>query len=182
MSRNTKCPADIEQGIKRLHFHQGLNYRYASWQPVESRGIPPTTRPPYYGQIMVAEAIGKSNDTRVVNIPLSEDTESAYAIYNGQRLSKLVVTNLRAFNQTTGDRPHRTYQFNVPAQHERARIERLNGPGSDAIGNITFGGVSYDHALGEGKPVRRHAHQETRVIDGVLEIEVPDSSAVLVRL
>jgi hypothetical protein len=150
-----KQATDIEQGIKRLQFHQGLNYRYASWQPIESKGLPPTTRPPYYGQIMVASAIGQSKDTRIVNIPLSEDTESAYAIYNGDQLSKLVVTNLRAFNQTTLDRPHREYKFHVPAQYRSARVESLIGPGSDALDNITFGGISYDHALNEGRPVQR---------------------------
>lgn len=33
----------IDQGIKRLQFHQGLDYRYASWQPIESKELPPTT-------------------------------------------------------------------------------------------------------------------------------------------
>ncbi|KAK4867853.1 hypothetical protein LT330_007512 [Penicillium expansum] len=169
-------------GIKRLQFHQGLNYRYASWQPIESKGVPPTTRPPYYGQVMVASAIGQSKDTRIVNIPLSEDTESAYAIYNGDRLSKLVVTNLRAFNQTTSDRPHREYTFHVPTQHKSAMIERLIGPGSDALDNITFGGISYDHGLKEGKPVQQHANEETRIVNGLLTITVPDSSAVLLTL
>lgn len=45
---------------------------------------------------MVASAMGQSKDTCIVNIPLSEDTESAYAIYNGDQLSKLVVTNLNS--------------------------------------------------------------------------------------
>ncbi|KAF4770442.1 hypothetical protein HAV15_013029 [Penicillium sp. str.  len=169
-------------GIKRLQFHQGLNYRYASWQPIESKGLPPTTRPPYYGQIMVASAIGKSNNTRIVNIPLSEDTESAYAIYDGDQLSKLIVTNLRAFNQTTPDRPHREYEFHVPTQHKSARIERLIGPGSDALDNITFGGISYDHALNGGKPVQQNMNEKTRIKNGLLTIVVPDSSAVLLTL
>ncbi|KAJ5827378.1 hypothetical protein N7447_004141 [Penicillium robsamsonii] len=62
----------FEQGITRLQFHQGPNYQYASWQPIESKGIPATTRPPSYGQLMVASAIGKSKNTRIFSIPLSE--------------------------------------------------------------------------------------------------------------
>lgn len=131
---------------------------------------------------MVASAIGQSKDTRIVNIPLSEDTESAYAIYNGDQLSKLVVTNLRAFNQTTSDRPHRKYEFHVPAQYKSARIERLIGPGSDALDNITFGGISYDYALNGGKPVQQNMNEETRIQNGLLTILVPDSSAVLLTL
>ncbi|KAJ6143039.1 hypothetical protein N7471_002492 [Penicillium samsonianum] len=95
-------------GIKRLHFHQELSHRYALWQPIESNGLPPATRPPHYGQIVVTSAIGQSENTLIVNIPLSEDTESAYPIYNGDRLSKLVVTNMRAFNQTKSDRAGNT--------------------------------------------------------------------------
>jgi hypothetical protein len=122
-------------------------------------------------------------NTRIVNIPLSEDTESAYAIYDGKRLSKLVVVNLRAFNQTTsGNRRRRDYRFHVPGQHRGAKIERLIGPGSNALDNITFGGISYDCALNEGKPVHQHSNQQTRVRDGMLSINVPDSSAVLTTL
>lgn len=170
--------------MRRLHFHQGLNYRYASWQPIESKGVAPTTRPPYYGQIMVANAIGNSDNIRIVNIPLVEDTESAYAIYDGKRLSKLVVTNLRAFNQTTtGTRPHRAYSFHVPVRYRSAKVERLIGPGSDALVDITFGGISYDYALRRGLPVPVHGLEEVaRVRDGVLAVEVPDSSAVLLSL
>ncbi|KAJ5186261.1 hypothetical protein N7449_011025 [Penicillium cf. viridicatum] len=29
--------------VHRLQFHQGLNYRYASWQTIESKELPPTT-------------------------------------------------------------------------------------------------------------------------------------------
>lgn len=175
---------NFDQGMSRLHFHQGLNYRYASWQPIESKGVAPTTRPPYYGHIMVANAIGQSKNTRIVNIPLGEDTESAYAIYDGKRLSKLVVTNLRAFNQTTTEtRPHRAYSFQVPARHRSAKVERLIGPGSDALVNITFGGISYDYALRRGMPVPVHGLEEVAgVRDGVLAVKVPDSSAVLLTL
>jgi hypothetical protein len=66
----------------------------------------------------------------------------------------LVLTNLRAINQTTASRPH-------------------------TLGNITFGGISYDHALNEGKTVRLHSNKTTRIEKGVLTVNIPDSSAVL---
>ncbi|KAJ5957508.1 hypothetical protein N7501_011787 [Penicillium viridicatum] len=90
----------------------------------------------------------------------------------------MVVTNLRASNQTTSDRPYREYRFHVPAQHKSARIERLIGPGSDALDNITFG-ISYDHALNWGKLAQQHTNEETRIKNGLLTIVVPDSSAIL---
>ncbi|KAJ6131215.1 hypothetical protein N7523_001675 [Penicillium sp. IBT 18751x] len=167
--------------FKRLHFHQGLNYRYASWQPIESESEPPTTRPPYYGQIMVASAIGHTENAHVVNIPLSEDTEAAYAIYNGKKLSKIVALNMRAHNATTtGTRPSREYKFNVAGQ-SHAKVERLIAPGSDSLEGVTFGGVSYDYSKRKGMPVVVDQKEEIlRVESGVLSVNVPDSSAVLV--
>ncbi|KAJ5653850.1 hypothetical protein N7490_000853 [Penicillium lividum] len=167
--------------INRLHFHQGLNYRYVSWQPIASEGEPPATRPPYYGQIMVASAIGHSKDTRVVNIPLSEDTESAYAIYDGDKLSKIAVVNMRAYNATnTGSRPNREYKFKAAGNHH-AKVERLTAPGSDSLENVTFGGVSYDYFRKSGMPfVIDKIEEDLSVESGILTVDVPDSSAVLV--
>lgn len=171
------------QNIKRLHFHQGLNYRYASWQPILGKGQPPTTCPPYYGQIMVAAALGQQQDARIVNIPLSEDTESAYAIYNGDRLSKLAVVNLRAFNQTSSTRPSKQYQFQVPNSYRQGKVERLIAPGSDSLKGITFSGTSYDYDRKEGRPVVVDSKKEVvSVENGVLSVDVPDASAVLVSL
>ncbi|GLI73358.1 hypothetical protein PoHVEF18_001575 [Penicillium ochrochloron] len=170
--------------IKRLHFHQGLNYRYASWQPIASMGQPPKTRAPYYGQIMVASVIGSAQDTRIANIPLSEDTEAAYGIFHGEELAKLVVLNLRAYNQTASrNRPSREYEFKVPNHFKKAKVDLLSAPGSDSVESITFGGVSFDYELLEGKPVVVGEKEDTVTIDhGVLRISVADSSAVLLTL
>lgn len=172
------------QNIKRLHFHQGHNYRYASWQPIPGKGQPPTTRPPYYGQIMVASALGRTRNARVVNIPLDKETESAYGIYDGDRLSRLAIVNMQAFNQTsTGIRPRKEYTFEVPGHHRNAKVERLIAPGSDATNQVTFAGMSYDHDLAKGQPVVVGPKAEPVMIeDGVLRIDVPDSSAVVVTL
>ncbi|KAJ5489322.1 L-xylulose reductase [Penicillium diatomitis] len=170
--------------IKRLHFHQGLNYRYTSWQPILSKRNPPKTRPPYYGQIMVASAIGKGHDTRIVNIPLQGDRESAYAVFNGTQLSKLVVINLQAYNQSaTLNRPSKDYRFKLPSHVKEAKVERLSAPGSDSTGSVTFGGVSYDYDLLEGNPVAVHELEGPVHVDHeTVRISVPDSSAVLLTL
>lgn len=134
---------------------------------------------------MVASALGYSNNARIVNIPLDTETESAYAIYNGDRLSKLAIVNMQAFNQTsTGARPSKEYNFRVPDRSRTsAKVERLIAPGSDATDGVTFGGVSYDHDLGKGRPVVVGRREEAVFIkNGVLSVGVPDSSAVVVSL
>lgn len=131
---------------------------------------------------MVAKALGHSPKNRIVNIPLDGDLEAAYGIYDGGKLSKLVVLNLNAFNQsTTAARPSRQYGFRVPGH--RAKIERLNAPGSDSVSNVTFAGISYDYDLGKGKPVTVGSSEEIAFVhDSVLNVQIPDSSAALLTL
>jgi hypothetical protein len=133
---------------------------------------------------MVAASLGHSESPRIVNIPLHEDTEAAYGIYDGDKLSKLVVVNLNAFNQSTSTgRPSRKYEFKVPGHYRQATVERLMAPGSDALTNITFGGVSYDYDLKQGRPFTVDWKKERAEIQGaMIQVDVPDSSAVLLSL
>lgn len=129
---------------------------------------------------MVASAIGQAEDVRVVNVPLGRDTEAAYGIYQGDKLAKLVVLNLEAFNQTAqSPRNIREYRFRVPGA-KSAKVERLTAPGSDSTGNITFGGVSYDYSLARGRPTHLNSTKETVAVrDGLLRAKVPASEAIL---
>ena len=173
------------KNIKRLNFHQGTSYRYASWQPILNKGIGPTTKPPYYGQIMVATALGRSENMRIRNIPLSGHSEAAYALFDDSKLSKLVVLNMEAFNSTSDadSRSSQEYKFKVSGNSKSANVLRLIAPGSDVENNVTFGGVSYDYELEKGNAVVLDDTEETvEIEDGVLSITVPDSSAVLVTL
>lgn len=135
---------------------------------------------------MVASVLGHSNDARIVNIPLDAETESAYAIYNGDQLSKLAIVNMQAFNQTsTSTRPSKEYKFSVPGHNRTiAKVGRLIAPGSDATDRVIFGGVSYDHNLAKGRPVVFFFFREETVLiqDGVLAVSIPDSPAVVVTL
>jgi hypothetical protein len=130
---------------------------------------------------MVASVLGKTQDTRIVNIPLSGDTEAAYGIYNGNKVSKVVALNLREHNATSKEnRPSQQFKFHVPGQH-RANIERLTAPGSDSATGVTFGGISYDYARNNGLRVIVDGRKENLdVEDEVLSVDVPDSSAVLI--
>ena len=174
-----------EHNIRRLHFHQGTDYRYGSWQPISHKGLPVATRPPYYGQVMVAKALGRSEQMRIKNLALEGDTEAAYALFDGERLARVVVLNMQTFNSSTaGERPSKNYRFRVPsataATGSRVKVERLMAAGSDAEDGTTFGGVSYDYNLQQGKPVVVDDKKEAvDVEDGVVAVDVPDSSAAL---
>lgn len=135
---------------------------------------------------MVAHALGNSNSTRLANIPLSGDTESTYAVYHNNALSRLVTLNLEAWyaNSTTA-RPSKEYTFHIPGRYTTANVLRLMGPGADARSNLTFGGVSYDYELGGGKPVvldEMRKKERVSVKDGMVRVEVPSSSGVVLIL
>ena len=65
-------------------------------------------------------------------------------------------------------------------------VRRLMANGSDAISGITFDGYSYNFELDDGKPVLLGNVTRGEVLkvgrDGVLSLDVPWSSAVLLDL
>lgn len=135
---------------------------------------------------MVAHALGNSNSTRLVNIPLQGDTESAYAVYHNDALSRLVTLNLEAWNSnSTTPRPSKEYTFRVPGRYTTTNVLRFMGAGADVRSNLTFGGVSYDYELGGGKPVvvdEMGKKERVGVKDGMVRVEVPASSGVVLVL
>lgn len=63
-------------------------------------------------------------------------------------------------------------------------MRRLIANGSDAVAGVTFDGFSYDFELNGGLPVRQGNVTSGETVDvgreGLLEIDVPWSSAVIV--
>ncbi|GJC84925.1 beta-glucuronidase [Colletotrichum liriopes] len=158
------------QGIKRNHMHMGTDYRYQSWQPVNTDTTAIGTKAPYYGNIAIAAFLAppKSSDpVSVAHIPLQggDEQSAAYAAYHGDTLARLIVINMHAYNSTingTGTTPNPNpksrkdfaYSFEVPWDAGLANVRRLRANGSDAITGITWDGWSYNHELDEGKPVK----------------------------
>ncbi|RAH44126.1 glycosyl hydrolase family 79 C-terminal domain-containing protein [Aspergillus brunneoviolaceus CBS 621.78] len=184
------------QNIRRTHMHQGRDFRYASWQPVNTNRTTIGTKAPYYGNVMVAAMLhggegGEKDDVQIANLPLKRDTEAAYAAYVNGGLARIAVINLVEFNYTgstttgSSQRPNASYVFQVPssAAGTTVSVQRLIANGSDAITGITWDGLSYNYELNNGKPVRlaNITAGETVSVsrDGTVSIEVPYSSAAL---
>jgi hypothetical protein len=169
--------------------HQGTNYRYASWQPIETNSTSIGTKAPYYGNAMVAAMLsGKGGDrVQVVNLPLAGETEAAYAAYVNGQLSRIAVINMQEYNSTEASRGSATYQFSVSETSKKSlSLQRLLADGSDAISGITWDGWSYNYELKGGKPVRLSniTIGETVSADsnGVVQLEVPFSSAAILNV
>ncbi|KAI4864979.1 glycoside hydrolase family 79 protein [Hypoxylon rubiginosum] len=186
-------------GIGRVHFHMGTDYRYASWQPVATGKTALGTKPPYYGNVAAAFFLG-SEGPSVAALPLSSgddddadpETDVAYAAYVGGALRRVLVLNLRAYNYTlngTGGaelnpapRPVQKYRFADLGAAAQVQVRRLYANGSDAVTGIAWDGWSYNYELDGGRPVRLTnvtAGETVQVVDGAVEVEVPDSQAVV---
>ncbi|KAF2710480.1 glycoside hydrolase family 79 protein [Pleomassaria siparia CBS 279.74] len=186
---NLMCAAtDIQQ----VFMHQGTDYRYASWQPISTSKTNMGTKPPYYGNIAVAAALGNitnSTTTRVQNIPLSNsDTESAYAIYSDSKLARLMVINLNEYNYSlSAQRPEMAYNFTLPVSCAgHGLVQRLMANGSDATTGITFNGWTYNYDVAKGEPKLSGNVTRDEIVwvgeDGGVAVPVPWSSAALVQL
>jgi len=183
-------------GIRRVHMHMGTDYRYASWQPVQTNKTTLGTKPPYYGNIVVAAMVGNlvENSVQIANIPLEDDREAAYAAYVDGKLARIAVINMRQYNYTVNGtssvlnpapRPEQEYSFKVPDYCSRKiSIQRLYANGSDAVSGISWDGTSYNWELDEGKPVRLHnvtIGEQTRALGEFVKIQVPDSTAAILN-
>ncbi|KAK1996697.1 beta-glucuronidase [Colletotrichum falcatum] len=111
------------QGIRRSHMHMGTDYRYQSWQPIETNMTALGTKAPYYGNIAVAAFLApppppspQRSPISVAHIPLDSDPGSpphdgrsaAYAAYHGPDLLRILLVDLHAHNSTvngTGTAP-----------------------------------------------------------------------------
>ncbi len=180
------------QNISQVYMHQGTDYRYAAWQPIETNKTRKGTKPPYYGNIAIAAVIGNlaSHDVTIANLPMISSMNSAYAAYVDGELSRIAVINMFQYNYTITSRIQRPivrYHFRV-AEHcaGRVGIQRLMANGSDAISGITFDGYSYNYELDNGAPVLLHniTRGEYTYVSrqGVLTVDVPDSSAAILNL
>ncbi|KAF1953937.1 hypothetical protein CC80DRAFT_537190 [Byssothecium circinans] len=192
---NLMCAAT---NIKQVFMHMGTDYRYASWQPIETDKTALGTKAPFYGNMAVAAALGDltKGGVRVANIPMRNETEAAYAVYSGSTLSRVVVINLNQYNYTDtnssstpslSDRPSPAFNFTVPRSCAgTGTVHRLLANGSDAITGITFDGLSFNYEVAEGKPLFLGNVTRGEAVyvgnDGGFAVNVVDSSAAIVQL
>ncbi|CAH0025007.1 unnamed protein product [Clonostachys rhizophaga] len=182
-------------GIHRIYFHQGVNYIYAGWQPSHVGTTHPSTKPPYYGHVAAATTLGNSGerDVQVAELPLGSETDSAYAIYEDGKLSRIAVLNMREYNHTSDlERPNQTYTFSLNGRgrkcgHKMAAVQRLLADGADSISGISWNGYSYNHDLDGGKPVllsnvTAACNETVRLLNGTFSVDLSDSSFALINL
>ncbi|KAG1725351.1 glycoside hydrolase family 79 protein [Suillus paluster] len=165
-------------GISRLHFHEGVGYKFNLIQPVTLDysildGSPiaplaPHIQPPYYAAIIVAEAIGSSGTAQVVEIAIDENNVSGYAFYEHGTLSKAVFINTIAYFSGAGARTSTHIDFSFTGSGHTVKemsVKTLKIGYASDTNHLTWGGQTYETSDG--------------IVSGPLTLEIlPISSGV----
>lgn len=168
--------------VSNLYWHMGTGYRYSAWQATQNGTTAPGPRPLYYGNWLIATALGKS-DAQVVQV-VNTTSLAGYAIYSTKRhrpeLKSIVLVNMDIFNSTSTPESQRpSVDFTLPKELGgkdcKARVSRLTAAGAEVRDGITFGGqtVALDGEI-------KGRESEERVVKGVVNVKA--SEVVLVTL
>jgi hypothetical protein len=153
--------------VSNMYWHMGTGYRYSAWQATQNGTTAPGPRPLYYGNWLVATALGDS-DAQVVSI-VNTTSFAGYAIYSGKRhrseLKSVVLVNMDVFNSTSTPSSQRTsVDFILPAKfggkNSKASVRRLTAAGAEVKDGITFAGrtVAFDGSVSGYESKERIAH------------------------
>ncbi|KAK4503674.1 hypothetical protein PRZ48_004589 [Zasmidium cellare] len=172
-------------GIRRMNIQQSTGFSYASWRGVDYNGLPAAVLPPYYAHPFVADVLGKTGSTRVANIATGRDTFSAYGIYDGSTLKRIVLINFREYNSaTTSTRPSTTASLSSGSYNGKITIERLTAPDAHVqdASKISWKGLSWTKASNGQSYSSASTTGSTTSRSGKFSVEVKDSEAVLLTL
>ena len=153
-------------------------------------GVGARVQAPYYALPYVADFIGKtvSGDRGAINLDLGEESISGYAMFEGQSLARIAIVNLRQYDGGGARKAVQVHLDNLGSANQ-VQIRRLSAEDGTAAGgfdvngkNITYAGQqwSYDIDLGSGHGTV--AVETYSVTDGVANIVVSDTEAVIVYI
>ncbi|EGN99003.1 glycoside hydrolase family 79 protein [Serpula lacrymans var. lacrymans S7.3] len=176
-------------GISRLHFHEGIGYKYNFIQPVTLNysildgspitPLPPHIQPPYYAAIIAAEAIGSSGDTKAIEIAVNNANITGYAFYENGALSRALFINLLAYLPGDSVRTSTHLDLNLGGygvSPETMSLKRLEiGYANDTSG-LTWGGQTY-----ETSDARVSGQEVLQYIPVSAGIDIQETEVVLVQ-
>ncbi|KAL2877215.1 hypothetical protein SGCOL_007611 [Colletotrichum sp. CLE4] len=167
-------------GIQRLHFHHGVGFRYNTIQPTSNSDdglniTRPHVLPSYHALLIVNEAIGKSGEAYVAEIPTSNITLTAYGIWEQKRLARIIVLNTQVY---LGDQEKPSITVNLKGLRSglSASVKILLSEKTTAYTGLTWAGQSFETASGEPEGDVR----EDEVLDDLFSL--PASSIALLTV
>ncbi|SPO01599.1 uncharacterized protein DNG_04272 [Cephalotrichum gorgonifer] len=167
-------------GIERLHFHHGVGFRYNAVQPVSQSddGLDidrPHILPSYHAYLIVNEAIGKSGNSYVAELPTPNGNLTAFGIWEKTQLARIVVMNTQVY-LGEGEKPSINVRFDNFPTTGSAKVKMLLSEKTTDHTGLTWGGQNFNTA--SGKPAGKV--YEEKINGG--SFNLPASSIALVTL
>lgn len=152
----------MSRGVARVASTQRPVSKHSLWTPLACLpGVPgPSVRPLFYAQPFIADLLGKSGKTDVVEMDLQSDVFTAYGAYEGDTLARIALINMRQWHEGGGKQPgNHTFSVNVPGNATTVTVQALHADaGSEALGfdlnsnqNITWAGYQWSYSVDNGK-------------------------------
>lgn len=177
--------------ISSVQMHMTDNSNASAWLPIEKYGLQPYVRPNYYAWAAFDQTIGSSCQARVAALTLSKTPSAytnhigAYAVYQDNSISSIVLINSVIANESTSPKPTLTVSLTLPTSlaGQTLYLSYLTADGADAKTNTTWNGISYEQA-GDGTPTLINGTTNTVTIgkDGSVSVPVRDTEAVVANL
>ncbi|KAJ7634965.1 glycoside hydrolase family 79 protein [Roridomyces roridus] len=177
-------------GATQVYFHEGVGYKVRGTliQPATltrsildgsalSSPLASHVQPQYYAAIIIAEAIGSSGSTQVVELTINDSRMAGYAFYESGTLKRAVFINSLAWLSTsTGTRPstHVSLAFSGGSGSTSFTVKRLVIGHADDASGLTWGGQTYETSDGR---VGGTATTESGTV--AAGIDIPATQAVM---
>jgi hypothetical protein len=175
----------MAMGVSRVNNQQIVFPGFQMWEPVDSKFGPRCVRPNFYSQPFVADFIGRSGKTRVLELEVTgTDLLSAYIAFDDEVPARIALVNLELWTPDNGTRP--SADITLTGLYDRnynALIHRLASPeGAYGISFITWRGLQWT-SKSNGLEVRvGTGSQRLHVYNGSVTVTVEATSAVIVDL
>ncbi|EJD00646.1 uncharacterized protein FOMMEDRAFT_22402 [Fomitiporia mediterranea MF3/22] len=189
-------------GVKRMHFHEGVGFRYNLIQPVTlTRSIidaspisplPPHIQPTYYGALIAAEAVGTSGSSSVVELNINDNTLSGYAVFEKGKVERVVLIDSDAFLKGDKVRGGRNVTLSFSAgsvsglvdgkSGGSVSVKRLNIGHADDTKGLTWAGQSFETS--DAKPSGAVKKETIKVVQsgGTVKVNVGIQATEIVLL
>ncbi|KAI1476523.1 hypothetical protein F4774DRAFT_392605 [Daldinia eschscholtzii] len=174
-------------GIASVGFHMTDNSNASAWSPIPMYGQQPHVRPLYYGIVAFDQIIGRMCAARVSQYQIQQYSPSyngfvkAYAIYQQEQLTTIVVVNGKIVNSSQEHKDGISIQLQLPssAAGKTVYLSHLTNSGADATSNTTWNGISFEQNE-DGTPVQVSDDEHTVQVDsnGVVNFTLRDSEAI----
>ncbi|KAJ8127633.1 hypothetical protein O1611_g6003 [Lasiodiplodia mahajangana] len=179
----------MSMNVSRVNWQQILRSDLQMWRPVNTSLGAPRVTPHFYSQPFVADFIGKSGKTRVVELDIGTPQNglySGYAAYDDGKLARVALLNLELWDsrRSSGSRPKATFSLpKLVGAGSNITVHHLTADnGALAQENLTYSGLEWTWAS-RGKQRKVKDDSKVLEINGTeINIMVNATQAVLLEI